>query len=83
MCGFHPFLRETHLSKVFSDVANTGINADIISGLIPQSLQLQAQATLASLSWCHKSGQCAKSCARRSVCFCSQSGGGASIGLLT
>jgi hypothetical protein len=29
------------------------------------------------------SGECAKSCARRSVCFCSQSGGGASIGLLT
>jgi hypothetical protein len=29
------------------------------------------------------SGECAKSYARRSVCFCSQSGGGASIGLLT
>ena len=31
----------------------------------------------------HKSGYCAKSCARRSACFCSQSGGGAGIGLLT
>jgi len=39
--------------------------------------------TLESLGWCHKSGQCAKSCARRSLCSCSQSGGGAIIGLLT
>jgi hypothetical protein len=54
-----------------------------IPGLIPQSLQLQAQVTLASLGRCHKSGRCAKSCARRSLCFCSQSGGGAGIGLLT
>jgi len=54
-----------------------------IAGLIPQSPQLQAQVRSASLCWCHKSGKCAKSCARRSVCCCSQSGGGASIGLLT
>jgi len=54
-----------------------------ISGLITQNLHLQAQITLASLSWCHKSGQCANSCARRSVCFCSPSGGGAGIGLFT
>jgi len=40
------------------------------AGLIPQRLQLQAQVTLASLDWYHKLGECAKSCARRSVCFC-------------
>jgi hypothetical protein len=51
--------------------------------LIPKSLQHHAQAMLVSLGCCHKSGECAKSCARRSVCFCGQSGGGASIGLLT
>ena len=39
-----------------------------LAGLIPQSLQLQAQVTLPSLTWRHKSGQCAKPCARRSVC---------------
>jgi hypothetical protein len=53
------------------------------SALIPQSLQLQAQVTLASLSWCLKPGRCAKSCARRSVCFHTQSGGGASMHLHT
>jgi len=37
-------------------------------------LQLQAQVTLGSLG-CHNCGQCAKSCARRSLCLCSQSGG--------
>jgi len=52
-----------------------------IAGLIPQILHLQTQVTLASLSWCHKSGECTNWCARRSVCFCSQSGGGAGIGL--
>lgn len=41
------------------------------TGLIPQSLQLQAQVTLASLGWCHTSIECAKSCARISVYFCS------------
>jgi hypothetical protein len=30
-----------------------------------------------------ESAECAKSCARRSMCFCNHSGGGASIGLLT
>ena len=54
-----------------------------IPGLIPQRLQLKAQVTLASLGWCHRWGECAKSHARRSVCFCIQSGGGASIRLLT
>jgi len=54
-----------------------------IAVLTPQSLQLQKQVKLMSLGWCHKSGQCAKSCARISVYFCSQSGGGAGIGLLT
>jgi hypothetical protein len=38
---------------------------------------------LASLGWCHKWGECAKSCARRSVSFCSESRGRASIVLLT
>ena len=51
--------------------------------LIPRSLQLQAHVNLASLGWRHKWGKCAKSYARRSVCFCSQSGGDASIGLIT
>jgi hypothetical protein len=41
-----------------------------IPGLIPQRLQLQAQVTLASLGWCHRWGECAKSHAHRSVCFC-------------
>jgi len=54
-----------------------------VAELIPRVLQLQLQVTLVSRDWCHNSGQCAKSCARRSVCFCSQSGGGATIGLLT
>jgi hypothetical protein len=54
-----------------------------IPGLIPQSLQLQPQVTLASLGWGHRWGECAQSHARRSVCFCNQSGGGASIRLLT
>jgi hypothetical protein len=31
----------------------------------------------------HKSGECAKSCARRSVCFCNWCVGDASNGLLT
>jgi len=54
-----------------------------MAGLISQSLLPKTQATSANLAWCHKSGECAKSCARRSVCFCTQSGGGASIGLRT
>ena len=49
--------------------------------LIHQSLRFQAQVTLASLGWCYKPGECAKSCARRSVCCWSQSIGGASIRL--
>jgi len=28
-----------------------------ISGLIPQSLQLQEQVALVSVDWCHKSGE--------------------------
>jgi hypothetical protein len=47
--------------------------------LIPRSLQLHVQLILASLGWCHKSGECTKSCASISVCFCYQSGGVASI----
>ena len=40
-----------------------------IAVVIPQRLQLQVQVTLSSLCWRHKSEECAKSCARRSVCF--------------
>jgi hypothetical protein len=54
-----------------------------ISELIPQSIQLRAEVMLASLGWCHKLGECAKSCARRSVCFCHQSDRVVSTGLLT
>jgi hypothetical protein len=50
-----------------------------VAGVIPQSLQLQAQVKIASRSWRHKSGECAKSCARESVCFCNQSSGGTII----
>ena len=42
----------------------------------------KAQVKLVSLG-CHKAIQCAKSCARRSVCFCSEGCGGASICPLT
>ena len=31
-----------------------------ILGLIPQSIQRTGQVTLASLGWCHKSGECAR-----------------------
>ena len=54
-----------------------------IERLIPQILPLREQITSASLVWCHKSTECAKSCVRRSKCFCTQSGGGASIRLIT
>jgi len=54
-----------------------------VAGLIPQSRQLQAQVKSVSLGWRQNSWACAKSYARRSVCFCSQVGGGASIRLLT
>jgi hypothetical protein len=43
-----------------------------IAWLIRQSVQLQAQVTLASLGRCHKSGKCAKSCTYRSARFCDQ-----------
>jgi hypothetical protein len=36
-------------------------------------------ATVSEPYWCHQWGECAKSCVRRSVCFCSKSGGGAGI----
>jgi hypothetical protein len=38
-----------------------------IAGLIPQSLQLQAQVTLASLGSCHKQGN-VQSCVRIDQC---------------
>jgi len=55
----------------------------VIAGFISESFQLQAQVTLIGLGWRHKSGEGAKSRARRSVGFCSQRGGGASIRLFT
>ena len=52
--------------------------------MIAPRVQLQAQVTIASLGSCHRSGECSKSCVRRSVCACNQSGGAAnSIRLLT
>ena len=44
----------------------------VLAGVVPQSLQLQAQVTLVNRDWCHRSGQWAKSSSCRSVCFCSQ-----------
>ena len=41
-----------------------------ILGLIPQRLLFQKQVMWASLGWYHNSWECAKSCARRSVCVC-------------
>jgi hypothetical protein len=49
----------------------------VIAGVIPPSLQLQAQVKLASLE--RESRECAISYALRSLCFCSRSGGGANI----
>ena len=49
---------------------------------ISQSLQHQAKVTLASLGCYHKSGHCAKSCAHRSLRFCSHRAASASIRLL-
>ena len=48
----------------------------VIAGRIPQSLLPKTQATSAFLTWCQKSGECARSFAQRSACPCSQSGGG-------
>ena len=42
-----------------------------IGVVIPQSHQLQVQVTLASQGCWHKSGSCAKSLVRMSMCFCS------------
>jgi hypothetical protein len=72
-----------YLSPQQSDEAQRLHGKASIAGLILQSLQLQAKVKLPSVGCCHKSEACAKSCARRSVCFCSQSGGGVSIILLT
>jgi hypothetical protein len=52
-----------------ADVVFFCILPTYIAGVIPRSLQLHAHV-LAILGSCHKSGQCAKSCARRSVCLC-------------
>ena len=59
------------------------INSSDMGRLIPQSLQLQTQVMLTSLGWCYKTGEFAKWCVLGSLCFCSQSCGSASIGLLT
>lgn len=52
-----------------------------VTRLIAKRLQFQAHITSANVGWRHKSGKCAKSCARRSVWWCSQRRGGAGIGL--
>jgi hypothetical protein len=52
-----------------------------IAGVVRQSLQLEAQVTLASLGL--EAGRMRKVVCRRSVCFCNQSGGGVSIRLFT
>jgi hypothetical protein len=78
----HVAWRQDRSYRIAKNGRSIGVHEAIaisIAVLIPQSLQLQTQVTLASLGWCCQSGQCAKSCARRSVCFCSQSGGGAGI----
>jgi hypothetical protein len=46
-----------------------------IAAVIPQSLQLQKQVTLASVGSFHNSREGAKSCVRKSACLCNQSGG--------
>jgi len=65
------------------DVVPPSVPLTTITGLIPQSLQLQALVRLASLGRFCKLGECAKSCARRSVCFCNDGAGDGSNGLLT
>ena len=54
-----------------------------IAGKFPQSLQLQLRVSYPRLRWCHTSGEWEKNCACASVCFCIQSGGGATIRLFT
>jgi len=72
------------LQFLFSDVFCTDLKTNNYSvGLSPRGLRHQAQVKLESLASRHMSAECAKLCARRSVSFCSQSGGGSSIGLLT
>jgi hypothetical protein len=82
-CTGYIHVLHTQRLNTFQHTCNNGCAENIctcIAGLIPQSLQLQAHVTLANMGWYHK---CANSCARRSVCFCCHSGGGASIVLLT
>ena len=54
---------------------NTSLLYMCIVRVVPQSLWLEALLQLP----CHKRAECAKSRARRSVCFCSHGGGGASV----
>ena len=54
-----------------------------ITELIPEVLQLEASVRLGSPGRCYKLGEYEKSCALRSVFFCSQSDGGVITGLLT
>jgi hypothetical protein len=69
--------------QTLRSISHTEKLKSYLTGLIPQSLQLQMEGTLSSLGWCHKSRECVKACACRSVCFCSQSDGNGSTGLLT
>jgi len=43
----------------------------------------QVKVRLTSLGWRHNSRECARTCARRTACFCNQSNGIARIRLLT
>jgi len=68
--------------QTLRSIDHTEKQKNYLRGLIPQSLQLQVQETLSSLGWCHKLGECVNSCTRRSVCSCTQSGGGASAAIM-
>jgi len=46
----------------------------VYSGINSAYLQVPAHDNLESLGCCHKCGECAKLCARRSECFSGQSG---------
>ena len=76
-----PYYLQALVCRLLQYILPFSLRFSCTAWLIYQSLRFQAQVKLASLGWCHKTGECANSCARRSVCFWSQSIGGASIGL--
>ena len=70
--------RQRRLAKISTPIGYTdkikATQLDVTAGLISQNLQRKAQVNLTSLDGYHKSGECTKSCVRRSVRFCSQNG---------